>query len=36
MDIKIIEGAICPDHVHMYLSVPPKHSPSFVMKMAKG
>jgi hypothetical protein len=29
-DIRIIEGAICSDHVHMYLSVPPKHSPSFV------
>ena len=36
LDIKIIEGSICPDHVHMYLSVPPKHSPSFVMKMLKG
>ncbi len=35
-DIKVIEGAICTDHVHMYLSVPPKHSPSFVMKILKG
>ena len=34
--IRIIEGAICSDHVHMYLSVPPKHSPSFVMKILKG
>ena len=36
LDIMIIEGAICSDHVHMYLSVPPKHSPSFVMKILKG
>jgi putative transposase len=36
LDITVIEGAICQDHVHMYLSVPPKHSPAFVMKMLKG
>ena len=35
-DITIIEGAICSDHVHMYLSVPPKYSPSEVMKLLKG
>jgi putative transposase len=27
LDVTIIEGAICSDHVHMYLSVPPKYSP---------
>ena len=36
LDITIIEGAICSDHVHMYLSVPPKYSPSHVMKILKG
>ncbi|HYA40696.1 MAG TPA: IS200/IS605 family transposase, partial [Syntrophobacteraceae bacterium] len=36
LDITIIEGAICSDHVHMYLSVPPKLAPSHVMKMLKG
>ena len=36
LDIMIIEGAICSDHVHMYLSVPPKYSPSHVMKVLKG
>ena len=36
LDITIIEGAICSDHVHMYLSVPPKYSPAHVMKMLKG
>jgi len=36
LDITIIEGGICSDHVHMYLSVPPKYSPAHVMKMLKG
>jgi putative transposase len=35
-EITILEGAIKEDHVHMYLSVPPKHSPSDVMKILKG
>jgi putative transposase len=36
LDVTIIEGAICSDHVHMYLSVPPKYSPAQVMKILKG
>ena len=36
LDIMIIEGAVCSDHVHMYLSVPPKYSPAHVMKILKG
>ena len=36
LDITVIEGAICSDHVHMYISVPPKYSPSHVMKILKG
>jgi len=36
LDITIIEGAICADHVHMYISVPPRLSPSYVMKVLKG
>jgi putative transposase len=36
LDIDIIEGAIASDHVHMYLSVPPKYAPSHVMKTLKG
>ena len=36
LDLTIIEGAICSDHVHMYISVPPKYSPSHVMKILKG
>ena len=36
MDIVIVEGEICEDHVHMCLSVPPRYSPSHVMKAIKG
>ena len=36
LDVLIIEGAICSDHVHMYVSVPPKHSAAYVMKVLKG
>jgi putative transposase len=36
LDVMIIEGAIASDHVHMYLSVPPKYSPSHIMKVLKG
>jgi len=34
--IVLIEGSVCDDHVHLYLSVPPKLSVSYVMKMLKG
>ncbi len=36
MDIEIIQGKILSDHVHIYLSIPPKYSPSEVMKKLKG
>lgn len=36
LDIRVIEGAICSDHIHMYLSVPPKYSPLHIMKILKG
>jgi len=36
LDITIIEGVISSDHIHMYISVPPKYSPSQVMKVLKG
>lgn len=32
----IIEGSIQADHVHLFLSVPPKYSPSEVMRILKG
>jgi len=34
--IEVLEGSICADHVHMYLAVPPKLSPSRVMQILKG
>ncbi len=36
MEIDIIQGNIMVNHVHVYLSVPPKYSPSEVMKKLKG
>ena len=34
--IQLIRGAVCPDHVHMYVSIPPKMSISNVMSKVKG
>lgn len=34
--IEIIKGAVGEEHVHMYLSIPPKYSISDVMKWIKG
>ena len=34
--IELIEGAVCPDHVHMYVSIPPKTSISSAMSRLKG
>lgn len=36
LGVTIIQGSIQKDHVHMYLSVPPKYSPAHVMKILKG
>ena len=34
--IDLIEGAVCADHVHMYVSIPPKVSVSSAMSRLKG
>ncbi len=34
--IELISGAVCVDHVHMYISIPPKLSVSKVMSRLKG
>ena len=34
--IEIIEAELCPDHVHMLLSIPPKYSVSQIMGYLKG
>ena len=35
-DVEILEGHLMPDHVHMCLSIPPKHSVSNVVGYMKG
>ena len=34
--VEIIEGEVCPDHVHLLLSIPPKMSVSVFMGYLKG
>ena len=34
--VEIIEGEVCPDHIHMLLSIPPKYSGSGFMGYLKG
>ena len=34
--VEIIEAELCPDHIHMLLSIPPKYSVSQVMGYLKG
>ena len=34
--IHLIKGGICPNHVHLYVSIPPKMSISDVMSKLKG
>ena len=36
MGIRIIEGALSADHVHLFVEIPPKHSISDVMRRIKG
>ena len=35
-DVKIISAEACPDHVHMFLQIPPKYSISSFMGYLKG
>ena len=34
--VQLVDGAVCPDHVHMYLAIPPKLSVSEFMSYLKG
>jgi putative transposase len=34
--VEVIEGHVMPDHVHMCLSIPPKHSVAFLIGFLKG
>jgi putative transposase len=33
---KIVEGRVCPDHIHMLIEIPPKHGVSAVVGYIKG
>jgi putative transposase len=35
-EVKIIEAEVCPDHIHMFVSIPPKLSVSKFMGILKG
>ncbi len=35
-ECEILEGHLCPDHVHMLIRIPPKHSVSAVVGYIKG
>lgn len=35
-DIKIMEAELCPDHMHMLISIPPKMSVSVALRYIKG
>ena len=34
--IELVEGHVMPDHIHMCLSIPPKHSVAFAIGFIKG
>ena len=34
--IEIIEAELCPDHIHMLISIPPKYSVAQIMGYIKG
>ena len=36
MDIEVIDMAVNPDHVHLFIKYPPKHSLSYIAKIIKG
>jgi putative transposase len=36
LDIEVIDMAVNPDHVHLFIKYPPKYSVSYISKMIKG
>ena len=34
--IELVEGHLMPDHIHMCVSIPPKHSVAFAIEFIKG
>jgi putative transposase len=35
-ECKIVEGHVCPDHIHMLIEIPPKYAVSAVVGYIKG
>jgi putative transposase len=35
-ECKFLEGHLCPDHIHMLISIPPKYSVAQIMGFMKG
>lgn len=35
-EVNLIEGEVCPDHIHMLVEIPPKMSVSYFMEYLKG
>ena len=35
-DVELVEGHLCPDHVHMLLRVPPRYSIAMIIGFLKG
>ena len=36
IEVQVLEGTACPDHIHCVLKIPPKHSVAYVMGFLKG
>ena len=36
LDIEVIDMAVNPDHVHLFIKYPPKYSVSYILKMIKS
>jgi len=36
LDIEVIDMTVSPDHVHIFIKYPQKHSVSYISKMIKG
>ena len=36
LDIEVIDMAVNPDYVHLFIKYPPKHSLSYIAKIIKG
>ena len=36
IEVQVLEGNACPDHIHLVLKIPPKHSVAYVMGFLKG